>query len=56
MEQIGSWVMPGFMALILLGAIIKGIPVFDAFLEGAREGMQTCVRILPTLIGLLTAV
>ncbi len=31
-------------------------PVFDDFLEGAKEGMKTVAGILPTLIGLMTAV
>ena len=32
------------------------LPVFDIFLEGVRTGLQTVLGILPTLIGLLTAV
>lgn len=31
-------------------------PVFEDFLEGARDGMRTVAGILPTLIGLMTAV
>lgn len=31
-------------------------PVFDDFLQGAQEGMRTVAGILPTLIGLMTAV
>lgn len=31
-------------------------PVFDDFLAGARQGMRTVTEILPTLIGLMTAV
>ena len=31
-------------------------PVFDDFLTGAKEGMKSVVGILPTLIGLMTAV
>lgn len=31
-------------------------PVFDDFLEGAKDGMKTVAGILPTLIGLMTAV
>lgn len=36
--------------------LISGRPVFDDFLEGAKEGMKTVAGILPTLIGLMTAV
>ena len=36
--------------------ILSGRPVFDDFLDGAREGMKTEAGILPTLVGLITAV
>ncbi|MCI6886022.1 MAG: spore maturation protein [Lachnospiraceae bacterium] len=36
--------------------LISGRPVFDDFLDGAKEGMKTVAGILPTLIGLMTAV
>lgn len=36
--------------------ILAKRPVFDDFLQGAREGIQTVVGILPTLIGLMAAV
>ena len=44
------------MAAILLMGFLRGIPVFDAFLEGAREGLKASISILPTLVGLMTAV
>ncbi len=31
-------------------------PVFDDFIDGAKEGMKTVAGIMPTLIGLMTAV
>lgn len=36
--------------------ILAKRPVFDDFLKGAEEGMKTVAGILPTLIGLMTAV
>lgn len=32
------------------------VPVYEVFIKGASEGGRTVVRILPTLIGLMTAV
>lgn len=37
-------------------ALLSGRPVMDDFLEGAKEGMRTVAGILPTLVGLMTAV
>ena len=31
-------------------------PVFDDFINGAKDGMKTVAGIMPTLIGLMTAV
>lgn len=31
-------------------------PVFDDFLRGAKEGMSTVVEVVPSLVGLMTAV
>lgn len=36
--------------------ILSKRPVFDDFINGAKEGMKTVAGILPTLIGLMTAV
>jgi spore maturation protein SpmA len=34
----------------------KGIPVFETFIEGAKEGFETSVRIIPFLVGILMAI
>lgn len=41
---------------IVLGGIYKKINVFDAFIEGAKEGFSTCVKIIPYLVGMLIAI
>ncbi len=41
---------------IVLGAIYKKINVFDAFIDGAKEGFWTCVKIIPYLVGMLIAI
>ena len=39
--------------LILLYGYIQKVPLFDAFLAGAKDGMMAAVQILPSLIALL---
>ncbi len=41
---------------IVLGGLYKKIDVFDAFVEGARGGFETAVRIIPYLVGMLVAI
>ncbi len=42
--------------LIVLGGIYKKINIFDAFIDGAKGGFETAVRIIPYLVGLLVAI
>jgi spore maturation protein SpmB len=42
--------------LIVLGAVYKKIDVFDAFIDGAKNGFETAIRIIPYLVGILVAV
>lgn len=41
--------------MVGMGVLAKR-PVFDDFLAGARQGMRTVGEVLPTLVGLMTAV
>ena len=49
-----------FLFLIIIGFIIAGIRkkvnVYDAFVEGAKEGFSTAVRIIPYLVAILVAI
>ncbi len=52
----GSYFLLATAALILIFALVKRVPVFDLFLEGAREGMENTFSIMPALIGLVVCV
>jgi spore maturation protein SpmB len=41
---------------IIAGAVYKKINVFDAFIDGAKEGFNVCVKIIPYLVGMLIAI
>jgi|BioPla2DNA2_1021312.scaffolds.fasta_scaffold27181_1 spore maturation protein B len=56
MNFISDFSIPGVILIIVLVAYIKGIPVFDAFIEGAGEGAKTALNILPTMVGIIAAV
>ena len=43
----------GLFFLIVVGALYKKIDVFDAFVEGAKGGFETAIRILPYIVGML---
>ena len=42
--------------LFVLGGLRKKINVFEAFVDGAKEGFEVSIKIIPYLVGLLVAV
>jgi len=42
--------------LIILGGMYKKIDIYNAFVEGAKGGFETAVRIIPYLVGMLVAI
>lgn len=40
----------------IVGAMRKGVNVYDAFIEGAKGGIQTSITIIPYLVGMLVAI
>jgi len=42
--------------IFIVGAMKKGVNVYDAFIEGAKGGIQTSLTIIPYLVGMLVAI
>ena len=42
--------------LIVLGGLYKKIDIFSAFIDGAKGGFETAVKIIPYLVGMLVAI
>jgi spore maturation protein B len=47
---------PFLLSFFPLFAALKRIPVYEEFVEGAKEGFQVAVRIIPYLIAILVAI
>jgi spore maturation protein B len=43
-------------AFFPLMAALRGVPVYEEFVEGAKEGFQVAIRILPFLVAILAAI
>jgi spore maturation protein SpmA len=42
--------------VFIVGALRKNVNVYDAFIEGAKGGIQTSLTIIPYLVGMLVAI
>lgn len=50
------YILPVFILIIIVVGISKGVPCFDSFVKGAKDGGLTIVKLVPSLIGLIVAV
>ncbi|MDP6388568.1 MAG: nucleoside recognition domain-containing protein [Alphaproteobacteria bacterium] len=53
---ISPWIIPGLMVALLGFGVAKRVRVYEVFVEGARDGFQVAVRIIPYLVAILVAV
>lgn len=47
---------PLVILIIILYGVLEKKKVFDIFIDGTKEGLETTIKILPTLIGLFLAI
>jgi len=55
-QTIGPWLIPGLMVALLGFGVARRVSVYEAFVEGARDGFQVAIRIIPFLVAILVAV
>lgn len=55
LQTLSVWAIPGMLALIPLWGAIRGVKVYERFIEGAEEGLDLAIKILPYLIGMMVA-
>ena len=53
---VSVWAIPVFLLTIPLYGAVRGVKVYESFVEGAKEGFQVGVRIIPYLVAILVAV
>ena len=56
MIVLSDLLIPLTFASILMYGISRQVPVYDTFIEGAKDGFKTVLNIMPTIIGLMVAV
>lgn len=54
--SISPWIIPGLMVGFLLFGALRGVQIYDVFVEGAKDGFQVALRIIPYLVAILVAV
>jgi spore maturation protein SpmA len=55
-RAVSPWILPGLMMGFLLFGLVRRVSVYEQFVEGAKEGFQVALRIIPYLVAILVAV
>jgi spore maturation protein SpmA len=55
-RAIAPWIIPGLMVGLLGFGVLRRINIYEAFVEGAKDGFQVALRIIPYLVAILVAV
>lgn len=53
---VSNFILPAFIVYIVVYGMFKKVKVYDAFIDGVKEGFDIVIHIAPTLVGLLFAV
>jgi spore maturation protein SpmA len=50
------WILPAIVAGMVLFGWSRGVAVYESLVEGAKEGFQVAIRVIPFLVAILVAV
>ena len=51
-----AWMLPTLVATLVLYGWVRGVRVYDSLVEGAKQGFQVAIRIIPYLVAILVVV
>ncbi len=55
-DLISLWALPAIIVTILTVAIIRKVPIYEAFIEGAKNGVKVTTNIIPYLVAIIVAI
>jgi len=55
-RSVSPWILPGLMVGFLGFGLMRRVRVYEEFVEGAKDGFQVALRIIPYLVAILVAV
>lgn len=56
MNIISLWTLPLILILILTLGLIKKVPLYEVFTDGAKEGFKVAVNIIPYLVAIIVGI
>lgn len=56
LSRFSDIIIPAIIFYIVGYGLVSSVPVYECFIKGAKDGLETVVGLVPTLVGLLLAV
>ena len=56
LNTISTWILPFIILTILTIGIIKKVPIYETFTEGAKDGFKVSINIIPYLVAIIVAI
>lgn len=53
---LSNFLLLALLVIFLIGALVKRVNAYEAFIEGAKDGFHTAVTIIPYLVAMLVAI
>ncbi len=56
MDVISLWALPAILILILTYGLVKKVPLYEVFTEGAKDGFKVAINIIPYLVAIIVGI
>lgn len=56
MNIISLWALPAIILIILTVGMLKKVPIYEVFTDGAKEGFKVSINIIPYLVAIIVAI
>ena len=56
LNLISLWALPVIILTALTCGIVKKVPIYEEFTEGAKDGFKISVKIIPYLVAIIVAI
>ncbi|MCB2180401.1 MAG: spore maturation protein [Desulfobulbaceae bacterium] len=56
LNSISSWLIPVLISALLIFGYFRGVKIYETLTDGAKEGFNTAVRIIPFMVAIFVAI
>ncbi len=56
LNSVSNWLIPVLISTLLIFGYLKGVKIYETLTEGAKEGFNTAVRIMPFMVAIFVAI